>query len=165
MALFHYIRRCTSWNTETPSEAGWGRKKASGAKSIERAILELRAGRHSNSRWLNAVATRCLIAMLLLLPPTSRVDRSPGYPPRFQTTYKPEAMTSYKAGTKLRLLDRTLNVRLAGFFEDYTNIQEALLNVVVEPVSNEPGGRLAMNAAMPSRRSSVDPRAAIESAR
>jgi hypothetical protein len=74
-------------------------------------------------------------------------------------------MMSYEAGTKLRLLDRTLNVRLAGFFEDYTNIQEALLDVVVEPVSNELGGLLAMNAAMPSRRSSMDPRAAIESAR
>jgi hypothetical protein len=114
--LFHYICSCTLWNTETPSEAGQGRKKASGAKSIERAILELRAGRRSNSRWLNAVASRCLIAMLLLLPPTSRVDRRPGYSPRFQTTYKPEAMTRSEAGTKLRLLDRTLNVRLAGFF-------------------------------------------------
>jgi iron complex outermembrane receptor protein len=52
----------------------------------------------------------------------------PGLPTAFPSTYKPESMTSYEAGTKLRLLDRTLNVRLAGFFEDYTNIQEAQLD-------------------------------------
>jgi len=54
----------------------------------------------------------------------------PGLPAAFPSTYKPEAMTSYEAGTKLRLLDRTLNVRLAGFFEDYTNIQESQLDFV-----------------------------------
>jgi len=51
----------------------------------------------------------------------------PGLPAAFSSTYEPETVTSYEAGTKLRLLDRTLNVRLAGFFENYTNIQEAQL--------------------------------------
>jgi iron complex outermembrane recepter protein len=39
-------------------------------------------------------------------------------------------MKSYEAGTKLRLLDRTLNVRLAAFFENYTNIQQSQLDFV-----------------------------------
>jgi iron complex outermembrane receptor protein len=54
----------------------------------------------------------------------------PGLPAIFPSTYKPEEMTSYEAGTKLRLLDRTLNVRLATFFEDYTNIQQSQLDFV-----------------------------------
>jgi len=51
----------------------------------------------------------------------------PGLPAVFSTTYEPETVTSYEAGTKLRLLDRTLSVRLAGFYENYTNIQESQL--------------------------------------
>jgi iron complex outermembrane receptor protein len=51
----------------------------------------------------------------------------PGLHAGFPSTYEPETVTSYEAGTKLRLLDRTLNVRFAGFFENYTNIQEAQL--------------------------------------
>jgi iron complex outermembrane recepter protein len=54
----------------------------------------------------------------------------PGLPAELPSTYKPEEMTSYEAGTKLRLLDRTLNVRLAAFFEDYTNIQQSQLDFV-----------------------------------
>jgi iron complex outermembrane receptor protein len=52
----------------------------------------------------------------------------PGLPAAFPSTYEPETVTSYEAGTKLRLLDRTLNVRLAGFFENYTNIQTSQLD-------------------------------------
>jgi iron complex outermembrane receptor protein len=54
----------------------------------------------------------------------------PGLPAVFSSTYEPETVTSYEAGTKLRLLDRTLNLRLAGFFENYTNIQESQLAFV-----------------------------------
>src|SRR5882757_5364037 len=54
----------------------------------------------------------------------------PGLPAIFPSTYKPEEMKSYEAGTKLRLLDRTLNVRLAAFFENYTNIQQSQLDFV-----------------------------------
>ena len=52
----------------------------------------------------------------------------PGLPASFPNTYAPETMLSYEAGTKLRLLDRTLNVRVAGFFEDYRDIQTARLD-------------------------------------
>ena len=52
----------------------------------------------------------------------------PGLPASFPSTYEPETMLSYEAGTKLRLLDRTLNVRLAGFFQDYKDIQTARLD-------------------------------------
>jgi len=52
----------------------------------------------------------------------------PGLPAVFSTTYEPETVTSYEAGTKLRFLDNTLSVRLAGFFENYTNIQTSQLD-------------------------------------
>jgi iron complex outermembrane receptor protein len=39
------------------------------------------------------------------------------------TTFRPETVTSYEAGMKLRLLDRSLNIRIAGFYEDYQNLQ------------------------------------------
>ena len=55
----------------------------------------------------------------------------PGLPAKFSSTYDPESMLSYEAGTKLRFLDRTLNVRIAGFFENYTKIQTGRLDFSV----------------------------------
>lgn len=47
----------------------------------------------------------------------------PGLPAVFPSTFKPEVVTSYEAGAKLMLLDRSLNIRVAGFFMNYTNLQ------------------------------------------
>jgi iron complex outermembrane receptor protein len=67
----------------------------------------------------------------------------PGLHAGFPSTYEPETVTSYEAGTKLRLLDRTLNVRFAGFFENYTNIQEAqiaFLGGLSQSITSNAGG-------------------------
>ena len=37
--------------------------------------------------------------------------------------YKPETLTAYEAGAKLRLADNTLQLNAAGFYYDYTNLQ------------------------------------------
>ena len=67
----------------------------------------------------------------------------PGLPAAFPSTYEPETVTSYEAGIKLRLLERTLNVRLAGFFENYTSIQTAqlqFLNGIGQIITTNAGG-------------------------
>jgi iron complex outermembrane receptor protein len=53
-----------------------------------------------------------------------------GLPAIFPTTFKPETVTSYEAGAKLRLLENDLNVRVAGFFADYTNLQNSTFEIV-----------------------------------
>jgi iron complex outermembrane recepter protein len=53
-----------------------------------------------------------------------------GLPAPLPSTFKPETVTSYEAGTKLRLLDNALNVRLAAFFADYTDLQNSTFEIV-----------------------------------
>lgn len=47
----------------------------------------------------------------------------PGLPSIFPPTYKPELVTSYELGTKSQLLSHSLNVRVAAFFLNYTDLQ------------------------------------------
>jgi len=47
----------------------------------------------------------------------------PGLPPPLPATYSPEHVTNYEVGTKSRLLDNTLSVRAALFYEDYSDLQ------------------------------------------
>jgi len=51
----------------------------------------------------------------------------PGLPSTFAATFQPETVTNYEIGGKFRLLEDSLNVRVAGFYEQYTNIQTAYL--------------------------------------
>lgn len=47
----------------------------------------------------------------------------PSVPAPLPTTFKPEKVTNYELGVKTHLLDSSLNIRTALFYEDYTDLQ------------------------------------------
>lgn len=46
------------------------------------------------------------------------------------TPYQPETVTNYEAGIKADLLDRRLRVNLSGYYQDYSNIQVRVRDIV-----------------------------------
>ena len=47
----------------------------------------------------------------------------PSVPPPLSTTFKPEQVTNYELGIKTHLLEGSMNLRTAIFYEDYTDLQ------------------------------------------
>jgi iron complex outermembrane recepter protein len=108
---------------------------------------------HDNKRLSNSFATAGLIGSgnasfskftpkvgidwrpnsdMMLYASWSRGYRSGGFSPRAataltaSTSFQPETVDSYEIGAKLDLLDRKLQVNLAGYVSDYKNMQQNL---------------------------------------
>ena len=70
----------------------------------------------------------------------------PGLPSVFPATFQPETVINYETGAKMRLLNNSLNVRTAVFYEDYTNIQVfqlvSLANFIGQATTNAGAARI-----------------------
>jgi iron complex outermembrane receptor protein len=70
----------------------------------------------------------------------------PGLPAVFPATFQPETVTNYEVGAKTHLFGDSLNLRVAAFYEDYTNVQTfqlvTLQNVIGLATSNAGAARI-----------------------
>lgn len=67
---------------------------------------------------------------------------NPGLEAAGQGTYKPEQVTNYEIGVKTRLLDNTLSVNSALFYEDYKDLQVTQLFGVITETANAARARI-----------------------